>query len=260
MNYDVYADVMFLTNFTVDLLSLAVVCLFRKRRAGAARLLASAAFGALYATVFFFLDLPFYIAAPTSLLSLFVMILIAFGFGSVKKLLFHALVFALALSGFAALTLVLALLTPLGGKIIFVGWYYYFDISFFTVLISSLFATALCFFVNLKKRPAAEKGAVYHAAVTVFGKTVKCRALMDTGNSLFEGALGLPVVVCEYGTVKDALPRSLGIPRFSKTRRVRRRCPEKLPKSFASASFRPSRERDRFIAYRSIYWNLRASA
>ncbi len=209
MQYDVYADVMFLTNFTADALALALVRLFMKRRARTGRVLAAAAFGALYATVFFFLDAPLYVSAPLGAVSLFLIILIAFGFGSVKKLVSRAVIFALALAGFAAATAVLALFTPLGGKIIFAGGFYYFDLSFFTVLISSLLSTALCFFVNLKKRPEAEKGAVYGAAVTVFGKTVKCRALMDTGNSLFDGIYGVPIIVCEYKTLKDALPSDL---------------------------------------------------
>ena len=210
MSCDVYADVMFLSNLTVDLFALAVSAIAIKKKARLFRLLLSACFGAAFATVFFFLDfLPLYVVIPADAAALFIMILIAFGFGSVKKLICRSVLFAITLFGFSALILALALLTPLGSRIIFSGGFYFFDISFFTVLLSSFLGAALCFIVLAKKRPDAEERAVYDARLTVFGKTVRCKALLDTGNSLTDGIYGIPVLVCAYGAIKEALPLEL---------------------------------------------------
>ncbi len=213
MEYDVYADVMFLTNFTVDLIILAVSRLILKHFTRFYKMLLAAFFGALYATVIYFIDLiPFVAAVILNVAALTAMTLIAYGFTSftytVKRI---AVIFSASFL-FGGIVYSVYFFSPLGTVFYLFDGSYYFDISFLTVLILALFSLAFCFAVSKTTANSRVFPCVIDVSLTVLGKTVSCKAFYDTGNSLTATLYDFPVIVCEHGLIKQLLPEELRDP------------------------------------------------
>ena len=134
MEYDVYADIMFLTNLTVDFFIISISRLILKHHTSFLKMLLAATFGAVYATVTYFLDfIPFALKVLVDIISLAVIAIITYGFGNYKRTLLRiSLVFLLSLL-FGGVVFAFYFFTPLGAVFYLFDGSYYFDISFITV-------------------------------------------------------------------------------------------------------------------------------
>ncbi len=210
MEYDVYADIMFLTNLTVDFFIIAVSRLILKHYTRFYKMVLAAVFGAIYATVIFFIDsVPFALKIALDILSLTAMTITVYGFGSCKKTALRILlIFALSLL-FGGVIFAVYFLTPFGAVFLLFDGSYYFDISFITVLFLACLSASVCFALSKINIPAKSFPSVMEITVTVFGKELFAKAFYDTGNSLTESIYDLPVLVCDYDFIEPALPKEL---------------------------------------------------
>ncbi len=217
MEYDVYADIMFLTNLTVDFFIISISRLILKHHTSFLKMLLAAIFGAVYATVTYFLDfIPFALKVLIDIISLAVITIITYGFGNYKRTLLRiSLVFLLSLL-FGGVVFAFYFFTPLGAVFYLFDGSYYFDISFITVFFLAAASASVCFAVSKIKTPVSALPSVMEATVTVFGKDLHAKAFLDTGNSLTESIYGLPVLVCDYSFIEPILPVELkGREKFS---------------------------------------------
>lgn len=69
------------------------------------------------------------------------------------------------------------------------------------------YATAAAVKKTVKKlrRTRDTSNFTYSAAIEAFGRRVECRALLDTGNSLYDGESGLPVAVIAFSVFSEIL-------------------------------------------------------
>jgi stage II sporulation protein GA (sporulation sigma-E factor processing peptidase) len=198
----VYADLFFLTNWSMDYLLLWATARFAGVHARWWRLAASSVLGAAYATAFL---LPaarsLYTASAKAVFSL-VMVAVAFPVRSLVHLgrLWGCFVVLSLTAGGGALALAYLCLPGLGGP--------------FPGIPSWLVGLAVAVTLAMAARAwdwrrQQDSLAVVSAEVTLGGRRVTFPALVDTGNRLRDPFSGVPVLVIEYRTARRLLPETL---------------------------------------------------
>ncbi|MBQ1935427.1 MAG: sigma-E processing peptidase SpoIIGA [Clostridia bacterium] len=205
----VYADVLFLINFIINVLLLQATALLGKCQRVAGRMIFGAALGAVYAVCMFF---------PR--LHLFYTLLFKLVFGSVLM----ALVFRpvrlsafLRISGifyavsflFGGAVFGVMLLTDAGimSRAIIQNGVLYFDLPA-GVLFGTVSLCLLGVWVWRKTAPLRlRKQSLYREVqVSYDGKTVSLQALVDTGNTLTDPLTLTPVMIAELDALRELLP------------------------------------------------------
>lgn len=198
----VYADLFFLTNWSMDYLLLWATARFAGVHARWWRLAASSVLGAAYATAFVLpAARPLYSASAKAAFSL-VMVAVAFPVRSVVQLgrLWGCFVVLSLTAGGGALALAYLCLPGLGGP--------------FPGIPSWLVGLAVAVTLAVAARAwgyrrQQDSLAVVSAEVALGPRRVVFPALVDTGNLLRDPFSGVPVLVVEYGTARRLLPEAL---------------------------------------------------
>ena len=198
----VYGDLLFFTDFLMDLTLLFAVSRFGNFRTKGCCLLFGAALGGVF-----------------SLVSL----MPAFGLlrGWWGKLLFSALMVKVAFPALRGKRFLTAFLYSyligfaMAGAVVCLSWFFrqrgWFDIGFSYTAMGLSAAFLVAMFLSGAGRGYVRKnlrlGEVTETAVLrLNGKTAEVTALFDTGNELVDPISRLPVIVAEYGAVKHLLP------------------------------------------------------
>lgn len=98
------------------------------------------------------------------------------------------------------------------GSMLFFAGIVYFDIDALTLIVFTAVCYAVLSVVNLIIRPKTPDNCVFELEIEYLSKTYHCRALLDTGNSLYEPFSSLPVIVCEksvFGEGFEITPEKL---------------------------------------------------
>ncbi len=204
----VYADVLFLVNFSLDYVSLYITGRLMSRPLYVRRLAAASAFGALYAVSALFWDIPepLYIAATLAVSG--VMCLFAY-----RRACKGALASAVETAGSALLLFSVG--CALGGAmtaIYSLGKGYSAGEpegggagTMTAVTAAAVTVTALAGRVAKKRR------GVRHSRVTLTdgGKSVTLDALSDSGNLLFDPTSGRPALIVSADAAADVLPQKI---------------------------------------------------
>ena len=196
----VYLDVVFALNGAVNYLLLCAggrLCGAMPKRS---RLLAAAAFGAVYACAAFLPGLRFLCGAVWRAAALAVMLILAYGLrrGTVRRGAIY-LALSLALCG-----LLLVLSGVLGAKVWLLEGRAYYLLGFPTLVL-----TAGAVYLGawlLLQGALAHPGGIAAARLTLLGNTAGLRLLRDTGNTLRDPFTGRPVPVVEAGVFARLLP------------------------------------------------------
>lgn len=197
----VYADVIFVINSISAYVMLyilgRVINNFRIRKK---RILISSLCGGVTATVIFCVDIPLYIAYSLRILSVFIMIAIAFF--ETKGQILRQFVWFVFISGIVmfSMTFLASVLQNKFGIVMKAG-IMYFDIPARVFLIAFVGAyLAMIFFVKLFKNRKNKR--YYVMTVTHNDKTITVPALFDSGNQLKEPITGKCVSILEWEEVK----------------------------------------------------------
>ena len=202
MEVTVYADVLMAVNFLIDYLLL----LFCGRLGGRAifrrRLLLGALIGALVSLVIFLPPLPFWAMTGIKLLSAAAMVALAFRWQGVRGFCWDVFLFFTVSFLLAGICLGLWLGFGAGGLFCRNG------VTYFQVSLPVLLGTVsgayllLTLYDRLRRSPAGETAAV---TLSRNGRTIRLRALRDSGNRLKEPFSGSPVAVAELAPVLSLL-------------------------------------------------------
>ena len=179
----VYADILFLVNFSMDILTLRAVCAVTGRRAGKGRLLLSAALGAVSATAVIALPRTgAFVRAAAGVLLAAVMAVILFGFRGGAALFRDAVMIwgAGSLLG-GVMTALFSLGTP-----VFSGGDGFPAVYLLCALFSYLWT-------RIRRSGRGRREAVVR--FTAAGVTAECRGLCDSGSFACEPIGGLPAVL-----------------------------------------------------------------
>ena len=209
MGQTVYADVLFLINFSMDFLVLYLCAKLSRRRINCVRYAVAAAIGGAYGVVTLFLPQNGMTVMICDTLSLILICAVAFyskknalrdfigrcalfaGVSAILGGIMSALYSLLNRSG-------LAMLEPDGGDDISV-WIF--------ALIAVLGSVAAVAGGRRMKRFASSKQS--SVEIGYEEKTIRLRAMTDTGNLLSDPLSGRGVAICELEAVRDIFPREL---------------------------------------------------
>lgn len=205
METGVYVDVLLVVNYAVNLLLLACAAKLAGRKSRGRRIVAAALLGSVSSLAIF---LPFLGFLPSILLKLGVsagMVLLAFRWISPRVFLKEWFFFFAVTFCFAGVMLGLWMAFRPSGMLYYNG-VVYFDISAVTLLVTTVIAYCVMELIHRLSRHSRVREEIYGISVSVNGRTVKLRGLVDTGNSLCEPFSGIPVVICSLESIAAVLP------------------------------------------------------
>ncbi len=203
--YTIYADLLFLVNFILDIVLLYAVSRFGAFSTSRKRLFLAALAGAAYGVLLVFPALSFLGNFFCKLLASFFVVRVAFPHLTWKKYLaavvyFYLISFAMAGAVMGGTALLEGMGFPGSG----------FTFTAFTLI----FALIVCLLLskwgsdyvkkNFRRNSYAEM-----IDITFNGKSAKVNALIDTGNELVDPISKRPVIVAEFDAVREILPFSL---------------------------------------------------
>lgn len=200
MRMTVYADEAFLLNGAVDYLLLICAAKLGSGRIARLRLLAAALFGGLYAAAALFAPLGVLQGLPMKLVSLVIMLLIAFGAG--RQTLRTGLLFLAAVCAFAGAAVLAAQLFGTGVLVLPGGTFYAVSVLGLLLLAGLLYM--LCYTVF--SCTAQHGGEIRTMTLLYGGNRVPVRALHDTGCTLRDPMTGERVLVADADALRALLP------------------------------------------------------
>lgn len=197
----IYVDVLFIINFIINYLILFACFHIHTIYVKRWRLFLAATLSALYGVFAFFPEFSFLTSFLMKTLSCFCISFIAFGKYRILRNTLSFLAISLAFGG----VVFAATLLDTSGTFEVENGIYYIHISL-PVLLAS---TALAYFILslvFYRRGKAENCEIKEIVISNEGRSVKLRALRDTGNSLRAPHTNAPVVICDYPAVRELFP------------------------------------------------------
>ena len=193
---EIYLDMLFLMNFIMDLLLIFVSADSLSIKVKLWRAVISAVFGAFLGVCFFVIDLSFISSFAASLLMGSVMIFIALGRCLIKEFLKRLGILYLISAIFAGVSFFD--MTMFDGGMIKNGIFYFSSPRIILGAAVIYFVLRLVTF-RLKRRAASE---YFDILLEYKGRTVKTRAMTDTGNGLRDPISKRPVMLVECDILK----------------------------------------------------------
>jgi len=196
--------VLFVINFFICFLLLQITAKLAKRSIKTYAHIISSAVGGVYSFIILLDTLNYFVLSVSRAISAAVIVLIAFGFKSLKSFAFTYLLFIS--SSFIVLGVICALAMLTKSEFISVhNSTVYFDISARGIVLSALFAYILsCVIVRLYNR-ALSKNEIYTLEIENEGKSVSLFAFCDTGNKLREPFSNYPVIVADSDKIRPLM-------------------------------------------------------
>ena len=205
----VYIDILFLTNFLINILLLYLSGKLTALKMNVGRIFLASAFGALYSSLMFFPNLSICYSGLGKFLSSLAIVSIAYNIKGIKLYIKALGVFYVITLCFGGGVFALFYLSGVGarlggtvrnGVIYFnLPWQFLFaSIALSYIIISGVWQTL--FFKGVKSDNCID------LIISHQNRQVKVRALLDTGNSLCDPISNSPVIVTEYTKLKEILP------------------------------------------------------
>lgn len=205
----VYLDVIFLENIVINYIILYVTGLISKSKIKQNKLLLGALIGAIYSIIYYLLKLKIYSSFIIKIILSIVIIYVSFKSNNYKDLLKKVLLFYLTSFVFGGAIIAIIYMADSQNITIqngvLVGNY-----TIKTILIGVIIAyfTILIAFKIIKNK-ISKKDLICDISVRLDNKSIKTKALIDTGNMLKEPITNLPVIVMEHTLLYDVIPKDI---------------------------------------------------
>jgi len=206
----IYLDILILENIVVNYMILAVTARFSRIKTSSLRMFLGALIGALYLVFVFLPDMKFYQSVLAKIiLSIFI---IAIAFKSVKLItffktlaLFYITTFIFAGAGFALLYFNTQAVMVKNGVVVIDPSLPFLDTKWTQILLALALAgivTRILWEIihNVRNK------VMVQLYISFDSKIIGLYALVDTGNALHDPLTNMPVVIVEFGAIKDILP------------------------------------------------------
>ncbi|MFC4305652.1 sigma-E processing peptidase SpoIIGA [Cohnella boryungensis] len=210
----VYVDLVFLTNLAVDSTVLMTTAKVRHLRPTRTRLFGAALLGALYAAMMFWANIPYLYSFGVKIFVSVLMVLLAFGYGGPLKYIrvftaFYVVNFA-TLGGVIGLSFLLRSADSPWGAIsysenggLILEWQMQLSLFVVALLISIwMFRSAAA---TSRKRQELEQ-LFWRIEIHIGDGRWTMKALLDTGNRLYDPLTRIPVMIVESSVWEEQLP------------------------------------------------------
>lgn len=194
----IYIDVLFFINFIMDYIVITALSEILKLEKKHRRFICGAVVGAVYSVCIFFVDIGFVLSIILKILISMLIIYISYFPKNLRQFLKYLLSFYTLNLLFGGGLFAGLYFTGIGSQLgsIVKNGVIYFNISVVYLILGSLIiyillSIALKYIQNMHNR------RFYNIEIGVDEKNITIRALVDTGNSLFEKSTGLPVIIAE---------------------------------------------------------------
>jgi len=216
------------------------------------RVLLAAALGAFYAVLLVFPSLSFYFSIPLKLVFSIVMLLVAFGFGSVQLFVrcigaFYAVNFTAGGSVIAIHYLLMNGSGELWQSLQVIDGVQYTKLKLGIIFILSTVCIGLYIIRSVlvfRKEKSLVENHLAFVTVSIAGKQKRCRGLIDTGNQLYEPLTRTPVMIMEASLWQEELPEAW-------MKGIKEAQVDKLIAHMGNASFE-WQDRLRLVPYRGV--------
>ncbi len=207
----IYADMLFLVNFIINLILLKLCSLLVKTSPSTPRLTFASAAGAVYALFMFFPNISFFYIFPFKLAISFLMIRIISPKAKLVRLVKFTAVFYLVSFTFAGVLLMLIYLSSSSPALnpVMQNGIFYFDIP----MRSLLPASALSYGIIVLSQAIFKRNktiGIRSLKIILSGRECTVPALSDTGNLLKDPISRVPVIIAEQKFIINLFPD--GIP------------------------------------------------
>lgn len=190
----IYADVLVILNTYVNFALLRLTALIDKSKVRRLRIFLGALLGGFYSLIILCENIgDFTIFLSKAAVSV-LMVLIAFGYDSLRGFLRSFAVFFGVSFGFAGLMFALWLFAA-PNSMVFNNGTVYFNFDTMTLLILTALSYALVRLIFLFAERRTPKGSIYELKITVENTDICCRGLLDSGSSLCDWYTSLPVIL-----------------------------------------------------------------
>ena len=191
----IYADVLIIVNLIINYLLLRASaamtgCNFKTRR-----FLLSSAIGGLFSLIIFIDNITVAANILIKLLFFAVIVITAFGIKSVKAFLKNCAAFALVNFGFAGIMFALCT-TVIPNAAIYKNGIVYFDVNILTLTVSAIICYCVLSIISRFTKSKVPQKSIYEIKIYYEEKTIECKALFDSGNTLCDCFSGRPVIIC----------------------------------------------------------------
>lgn len=205
----VYLDIVLLENLCMNYIILFATGYIMKLKMKQLRLVLSAMLGGIYAVIAYIEILPIYSSFGMKILLSVLMVYIAYNSKNIKNLLkqlvvFYLISFAFGGSAFALLYFVRPqdILIRNG---VYVGTY-----PIKIALLGGIVGFIITYIAfKVVKTKLHKKDIIYNIEIHIKEKTLKLKAMLDTGNMLKDPISGMPVIVVEKQELYSILPKKL---------------------------------------------------
>ncbi|CAK9331126.1 sigma-E processing peptidase SpoIIGA [Thermoanaerobacter kivui] len=191
-----YLDVIFFENLIINYVILILTKKFSKRPTNYIKLFLGASVGASYVVLFFLLPYKIIYSVTAKIVLSFLIIYMAFNPKTLKE-------FLRVLAVFYMISFLI------GGAIFALLYMVKFDLN---VIVMGFLMAILLLYTNWEYivRKSRNDKLIYNIRIEVLENHAQIKALLDTGNRLYDPLTKLPVVVVEFRAIKDLLPKTLG--------------------------------------------------
>jgi stage II sporulation protein GA (sporulation sigma-E factor processing peptidase) len=210
----VYVDLVFFTNLAVDGTVLLTTAKVRRLHPRKSRLFGAALLGAIYAVTMFWADIPYLYSFTVKVLISLVMVLLAFGYGGPLQLArnfgaFYTVNFV-TLGGVIGLSYLLQSSGNPWGGIAFTqngGLILEWQMQLGLFLITFLLSLWLFHGTSQGRHKLQQMDTLlWDVEIQIEDRAWKVRALLDTGNRLYDPLTRIPVMIMEASIWQDELP------------------------------------------------------
>lgn len=205
----IYIDIIFIENLIINYIILYVTGVISKARIKNKKIIIASIIGATYSIIYYILKLEIYSSFILKIILSAIMIYIAYDTKSFKTLwkkiiLFYLVSFVFAGAALGIIYMVNSQDITIQNGVL-VGSY-----TIKTILIGIIIAFIIINVgFDIIKTKISKKDLICDMEIKINNKTIKTKAMIDTGNFLKEPITNIPVAVVEHTLLYDAIPKEI---------------------------------------------------
>lgn len=205
----VYIDIIFIENLIINYIILYATGIISKSKIKHTRLIIASIIGATYSIIYYILKIQIYSNFLLKIILSAIMIYIAYNSKNFKTLgkkliLFYLVSFVFAGAALGIIYMVNSQNVTIQNGVL-VGSY-----TIKTILIGIIVAFIIIIIgFNIVRTRISRKDLICNIDIKINGKSIKTKAMIDTGNFLKEPITNIPVAVVEHTLLYDVIPKEI---------------------------------------------------